>query len=224
MTSAALVPNYYFLTPKFDMLMLMQPSQPTMPQGPPSNPYDFITNPGQPAKKPVFGGGSPKSRIILIGGGIILLLIIISVVGSLLSSAGQGDAKSLKNLVAQQEELARVATLGADKAQDASTRSLAYTVKLSVASQQQKLIAHLSKNNVKISKEELAAKKKQSVDTELDAATSSNRFDEAFSQVLSSELANYSRAVESLYQTTGSQTTKDILSEAYTSSSTLLSP
>jgi hypothetical protein len=203
----------------------MQPNQPLGPSSPVPNPYDFITNPGQRPKRQLFGGGgSLTKRIILVVGGAVLLMIIIAIVVSFLTSGGSSNLNSLKSIVAQQQELARVAGIGADKAQDSTIRSYALTAKLSVTSQQQKLIAYLESKNVKLSKEELAAKQDKSVDEALDAATSSNRFDEAFNEELTGQLNNYATDLQEAFDSTSNQNGKTVLSDSYSSTAIILGP
>lgn len=192
------------------------------PQPSQQNPYDFITNPGGPAKQPRLGGGSLKTRLLVVIGGLLALMILGSVVATVLSSSGRKDTTALKNLAAQQQELIRVAELGADKAVDYKTRSLAYTAKLSVTTQQQKLLAYLSGRGITVTKEELAAKKQSSIDKDLDSAAANNRFDEVFSATLDEELQDYATAMKTIYDSITSEKTKEILSESYTSSVTLI--
>lgn len=199
----------------------MNPNQPSQSQ----NPYGFILNPNQGQNSPNMrgvGGNSMRSRILLVVGGMVLLLVVGSILASVLSSAGTRDNKSLTDIVAQQQELIRVAELGSDKSSDYKTRSLAYTTKLSVTTQQQKLIAYLGENSVVVSKEQLASKLQANVEKELETAANNNRFDETFAKLLDTELRNYATAMKEVYDSVGSEKTREILAESFTSSVTLL--
>lgn len=205
------------------MLMLMQPNQPVGPSSPAPNPYDFITNSPQKPRKQLFGGGgSFKSRLILIIGGAVLLMIILAIITSLLTAGSSGNTNALKTMVAQQQELARVAAIGADKSQDSTIRSRALTAKLSATTQQQKLTAYLEKRNIKLTKEELAANQDKSVDEALEAAAASNRFDEAFNEELISQLNTYAAALQDAYESAGNEESKKLLSDSFTSTAFIL--
>jgi hypothetical protein len=200
--------------------MLMQPNQ---PQPPAPNPYEFITNPGQAPKKRLFSGGnSLKTRLLIVGVGIFLALVVITILISVLSSAGRAGTDTLKSMVAQQEELARVADIGVLKAQDGTIKSLALNTKLSVMSQQKQVIAYLETKGVKLNKEELAAKKDTATDQELESAASSNRFDDTFSAELNAQLDAYLSSLKSTYDMAGNETSKKILSDSYISTATIL--
>lgn len=193
-----------------------------LPQQPQQNPYDFITNPAKPPKNPGFGGNSMRSRILIVLGGLIALVIIASVVGTLLSNAGKGDVKALKDIVAQQQELVRVADIGTKKAQTTSVKALAYTTLLSVTTDQQKLTEYLGGRGVKLTKLELEAKKKDSVDKTLESAAANNSFDQTFTETITGLLDKYAASMKSAYQSAKGEKGKTVLSESYTSSTALL--
>ncbi len=202
-------------------MVLMNPTQPYTPPPASPNPYDFITNPAPDPKGPKLGT-SFRSRLLLVAGLGVLLLVIASILGAVLSSAGKGDVRALKDIAARQVELIRVAELGADKAQSSPIRSLAYTTKLSVTTQHQKLVAYLGSRGEKLSEAELAAHQRLSVDEELETAAANNRFDDAFSEILNEELTDYNNSMKSAYQSATSEKSKTLLAESYASSGTLL--
>lgn len=203
------------------MLMIMNPNQPYAPPPPAPNPYDFITNPAPDPKTPKLGN-SFKSRLLIVAGAGVLLIMIASILGAVLSRSGKGDISGLKDIAAHQTELIRVAELGADKAQSTPIRSLAYTTKLSVTTQHQKLVAYLGTRGVELTEVELAAHHDDSVDEELETAAGNNRFDEAFNEVLNQELTDYNNSMKTAYQSATSEKSKALLAESYASSGTLL--
>lgn len=215
--AGVLHPPPFTLYPVFVMLILMNPDQ-----QPSQNPYDFIFNPQQPNSPQRMGGGSFKSRLLIIAGGGILLIIIASIIGAVLSSAGKADVNALKDIVARQEELVRVASLGADQAQSTQIRSLAYTTMYSVTTQKQKLTQYLATQGITLNEVELASRKKSSVDQELESAGANNRFDDAFSKILNESLADYNNSMQSAYQSVTGEKSKEVLAESYKSSATLL--
>lgn len=193
------------------MLMRMEPmqQQPVQP-----NPYEFITNPGQ--QKPV-GGGSTKSRIIVVAVGIVLLLVIGLGVSTLLSSAGKAAEQSLKDIVAEQEEIIRISETGAKDALSVETRSFAMTVLASVQTDQQKI-----SKLVKLKPEERRAKQSSKTDEALTAAKANNRYDEVLTETLITRIGSYRTALKTAYDSTKAGKTRTTLSDTFDSASALL--
>lgn len=198
----------------------MNPNQPGSP-APRSNPYEFITNPSQPGKRPSLGGNPLLKRVMVVVGGAVILMIIVSIAISLLGSGGT-NIDALKSLTAKQQEIVRVADMGVGKAQDINTRSLALTAKLSASTQQQELLAYLEQQDVKPTKLELASEEDSDTDTALETAATSNRFDEAFNQILIELLTDYANSLSSTYEATSGENAKAVLSQSYASIATLL--
>lgn len=200
----------------------MDQNQPYLPA---PNPYDFITNPGKPSKKPGLNGpSSMKGRLLVVVGGAVILMVLIMIVTALLSAAGQAPTKALKDLVADQQEIARVATLGAKDALDPTTRALAITTQTSLTTDQQKLIKYLEEKDTKLSKEELAAKADSDTDKALELAAANNRYDELFTEHIKKLLAAYANKLQTVYKESDNQTVKSLLEESFASASNLLGP
>lgn len=200
----------------------MDQNQPYLPA---PNPYDFITNPGKPSKKPGLSGpSSMKGRLLIVGGGAVILLMLVMIVTTLLNAAGQAPTKALKDLVTDQQEIARVAALGAKDAHSSSTRALAITTQTSLATDQQKLIGYLEEKGTKLSKEELAAKVDNDTDKALELAATNNRYDEVFTEHIKKMLAAYANKLQTAYKENDNQTVKKLLEESFNSASHLLGP
>ncbi|MFZ1324393.1 MAG: hypothetical protein WAQ57_04520 [Candidatus Saccharimonadales bacterium] len=193
-----------------------------MNQVPQQNPYDFITNPGQPGKKPGLGGSPAKTRLIIVIAGAVLLIVIISIVAMILSNAGKRDIPGLKSIAAEQQELIRIAELGKDRTTDATTRTLAYNTSLSTTTQQQKLIAYLDTRGTKMDKIQLGIKKDASLEAELESAAANNRFDEEFGKVLNASLLEYNDSLSKAYKSAAGPKSKAILEESFNNSVTIL--
>ena len=206
----------------FARILLMQPNQPVGSPSPAQNPYDFITNPGTPPKKSLFGGGSTKNRVFVVAIGILVLIILATVVMSLLSSAGNGSTSALKSLVSQQEEIIRISELGTRNAKGIEARALAITTSLSVKTQQNEMVNYLSSKSTEVSKEELAAEKDTKIDATFEDATTNNRFDEVFTETLLRKLATYTNLLESTHKDAGNDKAQAVLKSSYISASTLL--
>lgn len=193
----------------------MNPNQPSQP-----NPYDFITSPGQPAPKA--GKSSTRSRLVVIAVGILLLVILASVAFSFLGSADRTARQNLKNIVAEQEELIRVAALGIQDAQSADVKGRAYIVSTSVQTSQQEIISLLESGKASIEPQEKVAKKDSKTDEALSAAAASNRYDEAFTAILDEKLEEYLQSLKTTYDGMSGEKSRTALSSAYSSASIIL--
>lgn len=190
-------------------------------QTPQNNPYEFITNPDQPSKKPAFGG-STKSRIILVSLGIVLLIIIATVISTVMGSAGRASVESLKNISAQQTEIIRVAELGNEGAISSETRAYISTISLTVTTSQQEVGERLTANKAKMSKVETASKLNSKTDESLNVAKANNRYDEELIATMNKELEKYMTSLKSAYDSNSSEKTRTALEKAYNNAGTLL--
>ncbi|MDQ3064996.1 MAG: hypothetical protein M3Q36_01870 [bacterium] len=200
----------------------MEPYQP-----PPKQPsqYDFIMNSQQqrPKRSLLGGGNSFRKTLILIIGGALSIMLILTIALSFLAP-GSGSTEKLSQLATEQEEIIRIATIGAEDASSLSARAFAITTKLSIVSQQKDTIAYLESNNVKFTKEQLTAGIDTDIDEQLDIAQDRNKFDETFSKILSSQLATYANNLETAQQSAGNETVRKFLSDSYYSASLLINP
>lgn len=192
-----------------------------MPQQPQTNPYQFITDPQKQSSGPKFGG-SMKSRIIIVAGLALLLIIAASVVSVILTSINRGPVNQLKDIVAQQEEIIRIAGIGAEKAIGVDTRSYAQTVLQSVQTDQSKLITQMEKSKISITKLELASKKNTKTEEALEAASAANRYDEAIKQDLSEKVADYAESLKSAYDKGPGNAMEQVLSESFDNANAIL--
>jgi hypothetical protein len=179
-----------------------------------NNPYDFIANQGG-KKGRLAGGGSMKSRIIIVVVAAAVLLIIGIVLISLLSGSGGGLKDDYTSLVQQQAELIRIGELGTQKARQAEAKNLAYTVKLSLASQQGDMIHLAKKAKADTSAKSLALGRDSQTDAALTAADQSNRFDSTFITTMQAGLQKYQQALKKVYDQSTNKTNKALLSKAY---------
>lgn len=203
----------------------MQPNAPQQPYYTPPpvqpNPYEFITNSGQPQKPGLLGGPSFKRRLlIVVGGGLVLLLVFI-ILFSVIFGSGGGNTDQLKALAQEQQEIARVAEIGNLKAKSPNNKALAITTKLSVQTDQNQLTTLLEKQGIKLNSKDLALKKDADTDATLTQAEQNNRFDEVFAQIMDEKLAVYQKSLQAAYQNS-SKNTKSILDSSYKSAGLLV--
>jgi len=189
---------------------------PLQPPAAPHNPYDFITNPGKPAKKGLLPGGSSKmGRFIIVGAGAMILIMLGVIVAAVLSSSGSAQKTEYLDLAKQQAELIRVSAIGIDKARQTDAKNLAITTNYSLTSQQPGVLELAKKAGVVTDAKTLAASKNAQTDTLLANADTSNQFDTVFIKTLLAQLQAYNQTLKKIYDGSSSQYSKDTLSKDY---------
>lgn len=183
----------------------------------PNGQYDFIMNPGKPPKKtliPSIGGGSSfTKKIIFIVGGGIGLIFVIWIVATLLGG-GSGNTANLTKAVQEGQEIARVATEGAN-ASRADIRSAAINTRLSLKSQQQQWIAFLAQQGSSVSEEQQQLLQNATTDQQLETAKSNNTFDKAFLEIMRSYLTDYAGTLQTAFNGASSDAERALLSSHF---------
>lgn len=213
------------------MLMVMPPNNQVPPAPPPyqpntagHDPYDFINNPAQPAKKRLIpGGDSKKSKLITIGVGAVVLVLLALVAGVFISSRGSGVKNDYLTLVQQQAELIRISDIGTTKASQSEAKNLAITTKLTLSSQQTGLLKLAKKAGASTDAKSLALGKDTKTDTLLKTAEQTNQFDSALIKNLRTGLKKYQATLKKLHDASSSKSTKTTLAKDYQAVGLLIS-
>lgn len=189
-----------------------------------NNQYDFILNPEQPkSNEGIFGPDSSKAtKIALVIVGAILLIILIAVFMNLLTRGSKQATNRLLGIAQEQAEISRVAAIGIKNARTDPTQGYANSVKLTIDTSQKDILALLSKRGVKVEAKILNKKQNQKTDKQLEDARLTNRFDDVFSQIVHSQVANYRSHLEAAYKDTTSTSEKDTLKRNIASADILL--
>lgn len=176
--------------------------------------YDFITNPAKPPKKSLFsfGKGDKSSLLIMIAAGFGLLTILL-LIGSFFLGGGS-DKDALLAVAQKQSEVIAVAEIGEKNAGTNQAQSLAAAVLLNVTTEQQVLLAQLSKND-KVKPKDYAALPSAQVTGDLDTAQRNGRFDEVFNNIMKQELTEYQQELRTANSTVSNKNTKAILAKDY---------
>ena len=197
----------------------MQPQQPYY--GPPQPPvvqpnYDFITNPSQPGRAPVLGGGSMRKRILVVAAGLVILLVAFSIIKSILSSGGNEAALLL---VAQdQQALIHITTgAGAQPAIAIANKNSATTTKAVLTSQQSQLLSYLKKHKQTVFEVKLGLKISPRVDKQLADALASSTYDTTYHDIIKSQLTDYGLAIKAAYRATTGPNARKLLNAEYDS-------
>lgn len=201
----------------------MDPQQTPAP-APPQQPfnsgqYDFITNPGKPPKRSLFGGSNTTGllvKLIVVFVGLIVVILI----GSLFFG-GKSDKEALLPVLQKQSSIVATAKLGVEDGGSTQTKAFGSSVQLATTSQQQSLITQLTKT-AKLKDKEYVAGVPSSVQAQLDSAQKNGRFDEAFITAIREELTEYQQVIKTANNNVSSKTTKALLAKDYASTTTLL--
>lgn len=190
-----------------------------------SNQYDFITKSATKPRRGIgsmLSGNSTTQRIIFAVGGLLILLIIGIMLMSYLGKSSKGDTEALIGLAQQQTELVRVAAVGVEKGTSPATKYLASTAQLSIESSRQEIITLLKKGGHKVGEKTLVSKKNAETDNQLDDAAQNNTFDAAFTKILNEELTSYSSSLQKTYNSTQSDSERQVLKNAFNSAQILI--
>jgi flagellar basal body-associated protein FliL len=156
--------------------------------------YSFIMNPGPPPKRRLLPrGGSLPQKIALIGGALLILLVIFSLVKGAVSSSRVSP--QLVTIVQEQQAMLHVlknADAHSDNLSD-KNRNFAVSAKLSLASEQSRLLQYMKKNGKKVKAKELNQTISKTADTNLEASAKQDSYDRAFEQLMTQQLAAYRR-------------------------------
>lgn len=187
-----------------------------MPPQKQDDPYGFITNPEQSAKRKIsfHFGNTPGQRLVIVGVGFLLLIIIFVFLLSVFNRASNAQKDRLISMAQTQTEIARVAELAGRETDDANTRSLAINVQLTLESDLQEINDLLAKRGVKLKQKTLDLGKDEATDKALEEAAANNQFDETFNSILKDQLDKYKTLIKSAYDD-GGRLEKQTLQQNY---------
>ncbi len=186
------------------------------------NPYEFIVNPNKPKKSGgLFGGSSFVKQIAVILGGAVLLMVAAALVISALAPKKDSSA-SLTAIAQRQQEIIRVATVGATQATGQSAKNFTTNVELGVSSSQVQVLAYAHTKGTKISPKLLALDRSAQTDKLLADAAATSTLDSAVTQNLTSQLTTYETSLRTAYKQSSSSKAKQILQSSYNTAALLL--
>lgn len=180
-------------------------------------PYDFIMNSGaSPQKKGLLPSGmSKKQKVFIFGGAGLFVLLILGAIFSLFFNRPDPGLDASLKMAQQHTEILRVADIGTKKAKSSTTRNLAATIKLSMQSSEDKIVAIASKGR-KPTPAQLNAAKDLKTDEALTTADQNNRFDDAFTSAIHDQIRQYLQQIRIVYDATNSSQDKKTLDEVHT--------
>lgn len=181
------------------------------------NPYEFILNPQKPSKQsPVkkFGGNRFILTIAILVGGALLLMIVATIILNAFAPK-KVSPQQLISLAQTQNEIIRVSSSIEPTVRQQVTKNLAYTIELSVQSQQKQTLNLLGKNGVKVSAKQLALKQDATTDRKFTSAKATSTLDITYSQVIQQQLDDYANALKQIYSGGATSSEKDLTSTLY---------
>lgn len=174
-----------------------------------NNPYEFIMNPQQPVRRNPFGGGFLLKIVLIIGvGGFIAIILYVY---AMTTGTASTSNETFINIGQQQAEIKRVATSGTTVARNQNVKNFGSNTALTLTSNQFDLLTFLAKRGVKVENKTLGLKQNPVTDQKLTTARDASLYDEAYTEVLVSELKAYQGSLQAAYSKTESQTEKDLL-------------
>ena len=185
------------------------------------NVYEFIVNPNNPQKSGgLFKGNKFLQKIAVLVGGTVLLLTVLGILISVFVPNNNSTA-TLTSIAQQQQEIIRVATLGA-RATSQDTQNFAATTQYTLMTSQGQVITYLGQHGTKLSAKQLAVGHDATTDATLTAATATSTFDSALKDSLISQLKTYRAALSKAYTASSNKTVKTLLQKSDNSARILL--
>ncbi len=178
--------------------MLMDPNaqypqyQPPAPQG---NPYDYILNSPQGKRRAFVPGGKHKKLFSVLF--VLFVLLIVVVVISLFNSLTSKDYSAYISLAQKQNEVARIAEIGATNGRSSYTKQYATTIKMTLTSEQSSTVSYLNKNGKKLGDKQLSASRNSDTDKKLTASEQTSTYDDTYNAILNSLVKDYYASVKS---------------------------
>lgn len=161
------------------------------------------------------------ARIALIGSAVVVLIIIMLVVLAIFRKPNPNTAQMI-SLAKTQQEVNRIATAGLQKTTMQGLRNSSINVELTLLSHQNRTIAYLDTQKVKVTLKQLALKKSAATDAQLKTATENSTYDIVYGQVLQTQLKNYSNELKNAYTAVTGTNAKKLLSAEFTDTQKLL--
>jgi hypothetical protein len=193
------------------------------PAPPSSNPYEFITNPAKPPKPKTgpLGGNSIVGIIIAVVASAIALIIVVVIIMNIAFS-GKGNFNSMIKVAQTQTELARVAALGKQGLSDSNVAGAAVNTRLTMLTQQQRVVTYLGTNSQKVDSKRLALLKDTTVDKQFQTAKATSTFDLVFTQVMRQQLVDYAAVLKNAHKQAPGNEARKLLAADYEQTALLL--
>jgi len=197
-----------------------EPQPPAQPQFQPQvqgQPYDFITDPGEPSGGSAFslpGSNSTIMRAVYVSGGLFVLLIAFLIVKGILNH--NPGLATLTGIAQDQQELIHLSTEASGQPSLTITdQNFAATSQLSLGSDQGAIIKYIVGSGAKIKIKTLNLKISSATDAQLLSAATAGIYDQTFKTVMNAKLAAYDSDLKLAYNSTGDKNKRALFSSDY---------
>lgn len=137
-----------------------------------------------------------KTRILIVASGAGVLLVLVSLFAALIFGGSNDTTQNFIGLAQRQQEIIRIADIGAQHARNQETRSAAITARTAITSSQQRVVNNVASKGIQLRRADVEIRENPQTTKELATANQANRFDETFIKILQSELREYQSSVE----------------------------
>ncbi len=179
---------------------------------PNKNPYEFITNPENNSKPPLFATGDAKSRIIIVALISIVSLLVILLGYNLLFAGKKSFAEEMVKPAAQQADLIAITTIGTEKVRDAKANKIMTTASSVLQSQNQKTLIILKDNGV--NSKLIAGYQDNKFEEVLSSAEASGKFEQTYLGIYQNRLDEYANSLKIVYAKASGKN-KEIIGDMY---------
>lgn len=193
-----------------------QPTTVAPPSHDPQSPYGFILNPE--AKQPAANSGKNPllKRILTALAGLVVLAIIAAVAMNLLVPKDNSGIQ-LTALAQEQYEIVRVSAVVVQQAKTTSVRDFATNAQLAVTTNEQATVKYINDRKLAVINDKvLAGKHDDKTDKALQAALTSNTFDTAAVQTLTTALGTYQTNLKKAYADIKGTKARAVIQASYT--------
>ncbi len=160
--------------------------------------------------------------IALIGLGLIVIVLLL--VGyNLLFGNKPSVTVELVDIAARQQEITRISTTNGTKLRDSNILAINAVAKATIRSDQTQILTYLASFGVKPKTPELSARLDKQTDALLASAEQNGRLEDEYAAVLAKHLKAYQVSLKSVYDTTESAQTKQLLQTAFDNAQAVLS-
>lgn len=184
--------------------------------------YSFITNPSAPPPKQGFSlGDSLPKKLLIIGGGLLILIIVFMVLRGLFGGSSNMD-QFLEIAQDQQQIIVVSKTANEQPSLSTANKNSAITTLSSTTTDQRATLEYMAKNGKKVKPKDLAKTVNPNLTAQLTASVAAGTFDATYKDVMSTQLAAYSKHLKAVYDQADGKNGRELLEENYKNAQLLL--
>ena len=175
-----------------------------------SNQYDFISNPNKPKKRGnLLGGlgGNNTQRYLILFIGAVLVLILVFGLLTLIFGGGGGNREQLIDLAKSQNSIIELTNSGQKNSRSSDIVNISTSLDVALITDRNSTLERIDGEV----KPEVIKADLGDLGTSLEEAVTNGTFDETYLTALTQSLTDYQSRLQNLFDTTESQSTKEVL-------------